>query len=100
MKIRSINTSLLAALLALSVSNVFASVPGTPRTPRVTASTLAPDSWVDSTLNSMTLDEKIGQLIVPAVIGMFLSKDSDTFKQMARDVTEFHVGGYHMLGEG
>src|SRR5262249_40092106 len=23
----------------------------------------------------------------------------DTFKQIKRDITEFHVGGYHMLGE-
>src|SRR5262245_887145 len=47
----------------------------------------------------MSLDEKIGQLIIPATVGMFLSQDSDVFKQIKRDITEFHVGGYHMLGE-
>jgi beta-N-acetylhexosaminidase len=56
-------------------------------------------SWAEKTLASMTLDQKIGQLIIPAVIGQFLGQDSDTFKQIARDITEFHVGGYHMLGE-
>ena len=47
----------------------------------------------------MTLDEKIGQLIIPAKVGMFLAQDSETFQQIRRDITEFHVGGYHMLGE-
>ena len=56
-------------------------------------------SWVEKTLASMTLDEKIGQLIIPAMIGMFLSQDSEAFQQARRDISEFHVGGYHMLGE-
>lgn len=47
----------------------------------------------------MTLDEKIGQLIIPATVGMFLSQNSEAFQQAKRDITEFHVGGYHMLGE-
>lgn len=55
--------------------------------------------WVERTLASMTLDEKIGQLIIPATVGMFLSQDSEAFQQIRRDITEFHVGGYHMLGE-
>lgn len=56
-------------------------------------------SWVEKTLASMSLDEKIGQLIIPATVGMFLSQDSEPFKQARRDITQFHVGGYHMLGE-
>ena len=56
-------------------------------------------SWTEKTLASMTLDEKIGQLIIPATVGMFLSQDSEAFRQARRDISEFHVGGYHMLGE-
>lgn len=56
-------------------------------------------AWVDKTLASMSLDEKIGQLIMPAKVGMFLSQDSDAFKEIRRDISEFHVGGYLMLGE-
>lgn len=56
-------------------------------------------SWAENTLESMSLDEKIGQLIIPATVGMFLSQDSEAFKQARRDIVEFHVGGYHMLGE-
>ncbi|HKA19882.1 MAG TPA: glycoside hydrolase family 3 N-terminal domain-containing protein [Blastocatellia bacterium] len=56
-------------------------------------------TWVETTLAGMTLDEKIGQLIIPATVGMFLSQDSEAFQQASRDITRFHVGGYHMLGE-
>jgi beta-N-acetylhexosaminidase len=55
--------------------------------------------WVEKTLESMSLEEKIGQLIIPAKVGMFLTQDSETFQQMRRDVIDFHVGGYHLLGE-
>jgi beta-N-acetylhexosaminidase len=47
----------------------------------------------------MTLDEKVGQLIIPAAVGMFSNQESDTFKQIRRDIVDFHVGGYHMLGD-
>jgi len=59
----------------------------------------APDSWIEATLRSMTLDEKIGQVIIPATVGRFLSQDSDTFKEIKRNITDFHVGGYHLLGD-
>src|SRR4029079_2203021 len=48
-------------------------------------------SWVEKTLASMSLDEKVGQLIIPAAIGMFMYQDGDAFQQMKRDVTDFHV---------
>lgn len=85
------------ALLLLSASNVFASLPASGSQKQKPAA--AEKSWVEKTLVSMTLDEKIGQLIIPATVGMFLSQDSEAFKQARRDISEFHVGGYHMLGE-
>jgi len=85
------------ALLLLSTSHVLAALPAKgaqkEKPPGVE------QSWVEKTLASMTLDEKIGQLIIPAMIGMFLSQDSEAFQQARRDISEFHVGGYHMLGE-
>lgn len=57
------------------------------------------EGWVETTLASMTVDEKVGQLIIPATVGMFLSQDSDGFKEIQRNITEFHVGGYHLLGD-
>src|SRR5882672_4976969 len=83
--------------MLLSISNVLASLPasGAQNTKPIPAEA----NWVEKTLASMTVDEKIGQLIIPATIGMFLSQDSEAFQQARRDITEFHVGGYHMLGE-
>ncbi len=85
------------AVLLLSTSNVLVSVPASSNQEQQPAA--AEKSWVEKTLASMTLDEKIGQLIIPATVGMFLSQDSDAFRQAQRDISEFHVGGYHMLGE-
>jgi beta-N-acetylhexosaminidase len=90
---------ILLVLLALSASNVFASLPTSGSQKQKTKPNAAARSWVDTTLAAMTLDEKVGQLIIPATVGMFMSQDSDAFQQIRRDITEFHVGGYHMLGE-
>ncbi|HEY6327881.1 MAG TPA: glycoside hydrolase family 3 protein, partial [Blastocatellia bacterium] len=57
------------------------------------------ESWADKTLKSMSVDEEIGQLIVPAMVGAFTDKDSDQFQDIARNIREFHVGGYHLLGD-
>jgi beta-N-acetylhexosaminidase len=84
-------------LVLLSTSNVLASLPrNSAQKPKPGN---AETSWTEKMLASMTLDEKIGQLIIPATVGMFLSQDSEAFKQARRDISEFHVGGYHMLGE-
>lgn len=87
---------ILLSLVLLSTSNVLASLPASGAQKTKIA---AEANWVERTLASMTIDEKIGQLIIPATIGMFLSQDSEAFQQARRDITEFHVGGYHMLGE-
>ena len=87
------------AFALLSLSNVFALLPANAARKETSKPATLNQAWVEQTLASMTLDEKIGQLIIPATVGMFLSQDSETFQQMRRDITEFHVGGYHMLGE-
>ena len=38
-------------------------------------------------------------MIIPATVGMFLSQDSEPFKEIKRNIIEFHVGGYHVLGD-
>lgn len=87
------------AFALLSISNVFALLPANAAQKATSKPATLNQTWIEQTLASMTLDEKIGQLIIPAAVGMFLSQDSETFQQMRRDITEFHVGGYHMLGE-
>ena len=59
----------------------------------------APQKWVDETLRSMSLDEKIGQMLMPGwEIGTFRNTDSDDFKIARRNVVDYHVGGYHVFG--
>ncbi|HSP32838.1 MAG TPA: glycoside hydrolase family 3 N-terminal domain-containing protein [Thermoanaerobaculia bacterium] len=60
----------------------------------------ARERWVEKTLKSMSLDEKIGQMIIPAgpPPGNFRAIDSDDMLTVRRNITEFHVGGYHTFG--
>jgi beta-N-acetylhexosaminidase len=54
--------------------------------------------WVEQTLAGMSVDEQVGQLLVPSLGSGFVSTDSDTFDRLARLVRECHVGGFHVLG--
>jgi len=46
----------------------------------------------------MSLEEKVGQLIVGAAGTNFTNLDTDKFQQIRKEVTDYHVGGYHALG--
>jgi hypothetical protein len=52
-------------------------------------------AWVEKTLRTMTLEEKIGQLIVPPMIAPFLDPRSSDVKELEREVTVYKVGGFH-----
>src|SRR5437762_8753736 len=53
--------------------------------------------WVDRTLRSMTLDEKIGQMLLTgSPVSGFRSLDSPDFQQVQKDIEQFHVGGIHL----
>jgi beta-N-acetylhexosaminidase len=54
--------------------------------------------WVQSTLARMTIDEKIGQMIVPAFQSTYLSSDSDEFDRLSKLVRDVQVGGFIMFG--
>lgn len=58
----------------------------------------AGERWVEQTMKRLTVDEKIGQLIVPSFESNFLSTDSDTFETLTRLVRDYHVGGFHVFG--
>jgi beta-N-acetylhexosaminidase len=47
-------------------------------------------TWVDSTYQSLTLDEKIGQLFMPMV---FSQGDQNDYQQVFADLKKFHLGG-------
>ncbi|HYP25392.1 MAG TPA: glycoside hydrolase family 3 N-terminal domain-containing protein [Blastocatellia bacterium] len=90
---------IILALIFASGPNLFASLPDAARAQNKEVEQAGQTAWVEKTLASLSMDEKIGQLIVPAIVGMFRTQDSEAFQQVRRDITEFHVGGYLLLGE-
>lgn len=54
--------------------------------------------WVDKTLKEMTLDEKIGQLIMVPFSGRFVNLKSEYFQELSNLVKYRHVGGLIMFG--
>ena len=56
------------------------------------------ERWVNQTLDGMTLDERIGQLLLPSFRSTFTSSDSDTYDALVTLVHEYHVGGFHLFG--
>lgn len=60
----------------------------------------AAERWVDRVLKKMTVDEKVAQLVVPAVAGVFTARDSDAYERLSRLARERRVGGFHVFGGG
>jgi beta-glucosidase-like glycosyl hydrolase len=58
----------------------------------------AQERWVQATMKKMTLDQKVGQLIVSSFESTFVATDSDAYDALARVVHEAHVGGFHVFG--
>ncbi|MEX0779567.1 MAG: glycoside hydrolase family 3 N-terminal domain-containing protein [Balneolales bacterium] len=49
--------------------------------------------WVTNILESLTLEEKVAQLMSPRVNSYYLSEDSDDYKKMVHYVEDLKVGG-------
>jgi beta-N-acetylhexosaminidase len=52
------------------------------------------DKWVEKTLKSLTLREKIGQMINMRVSGEFANLNSEKFAEYRREILESKVGGF------
>ena len=52
------------------------------------------DRWANSTLHKMTLEEKIGQLIMPWARIEFMNVDSSEYRQLREEMRKYHVGGF------
>ena len=84
---RTLSTFATAAVLAAAVS---AEQKSPARSPE--------DRWIRSTLASMSVDEKVGQLLVSSFYSNFISTDSRTFDDLSKVVREYHVGGFLVFG--
>ena len=49
--------------------------------------------WVETTFKSLTLDQMVGQVLMPRFAGLYASTDSDVYDQLAHLVQNAHVGG-------
>lgn len=58
----------------------------------------ADEQWVEKTFRRMTLEQKIGQLLIPAANASFRSDTSEEFENIRKDIVDYHVGGYHAFG--
>jgi beta-N-acetylhexosaminidase len=58
------------------------------------------DTWVQTTLKKMTLDEKIGQMLVPSLNAVYLSTDTEEYERLRHLVKDLKVGGIHVFGGG
>lgn len=54
--------------------------------------------WVEKTIRKMTLDEKIGQLVVARYTGEFFNYDSPYLKNLEELVGKYHLGGLILFG--
>jgi beta-N-acetylhexosaminidase len=92
---RGLRASAAACAAAIVIAPI-APIASGPRDPF----TLDRDSarWADDTLRKLSVDEKIGQLIVPSFESSFISTDSETFDELARLVKDYHVGGFLVFG--
>ena len=52
------------------------------------------DDWVEETLSKMTMEEKAGQIIFPAISSRFYNEDDTTFQKIIHLVNDVKVGGF------
>lgn len=52
------------------------------------------EKWAEATLRKMTLEEKIGQMIVVWAKVKFLNPESPEYLELRDEMTKYHVGGF------
>lgn len=57
------------------------------------------DRWVDSTLASLSIEERVGQLFVVEFVGLYTHQDDQAYRYASEMVTRYHVGSL-ILGGG
>jgi beta-N-acetylhexosaminidase len=60
---------------------------------RETSRPAPPRSWADSVLSTLTLRQKVAQMVWPSVVGDYVSTDSPQWRKLAHDVQTEGVGG-------
>src|SRR3984893_1717014 len=63
---------------------------------------LSPEAskWVEATLQKMSVDEKIGQLLFTTYHGSLTPTDAPAYAQIMHDVNDLHCGGFINITQG
>lgn len=85
--------AVVVALVASWLSTAAAQAP-----PPASALDADAQRWVDETLQRLSLDEKIGQLLLPSFFSSYTSSDSEVYDELDTLVRDYHVGGLHVFG--
>ena len=56
------------------------------------------ERWVAATLKKMSLDDKVGQLLVSSFGSDYLPSDSREYDELVRSIHEYRIGGFHVFG--
>src|ERR1700733_9461821 len=54
----------------------------------------ADSAWIEKTLKKMSLEEKLGQMLVVYYFGEFTSTESSDYQDLVDEVEKKHVGGF------
>src|SRR5262245_18401598 len=54
--------------------------------------------WVEDTFKKMTLDDKVGQLVVTSANTTYLSNDTEAYEALVRKIKDLRRGGVHVFG--
>lgn len=74
-------------------SAVSASVPNLGQ-PQSSAEARRTEAWADSVLGTMSLRDKVAQLVWPFILGTYTPTNSEEWARITRLVTDQHVGGF------
>ncbi len=77
-----------------SIEDVFISdIPDTPETIDPEIEKIVDEAEIDSLIESMTLEEKVGQLFIVPAYGDFKNDSNPDILRLNRLITDYHVGG-------
>ena len=93
-------SSLVAAAAAVGLAVSLSAQPSGRGQPASGRQQLDADSerWVAATLKKMTLDDKVGQLIVSSFASEYLATDSDEYDALVKAIHAQRIGGFHVFG--
>ena len=60
---------------------------------KVMSKKIPTQSWVKEILSNLSIEEKVGQMIMPAFRGVYLNASSSEFLELKRQIKEHHLGG-------